>query len=210
MGNIYATFKNSPRGLLYWEIHSKPQGTMQELPTTVLSPRSQGTKEQWVPKHRRKHSHMEHATLGNGGQWICGTADRKYGARISLLPDPPHLLSGLPSDQSNRRDKLASPLVNFQRSPSRGGEKREDSRVDPWRQRHESCVGYHGARRQETLQLRLDQKEKHNFKYFSHQIWKKYFWDHIKCKCRPDEIGILIIADSGQDAHCIWKAVGNK
>ena len=83
MGNIYATFKNSPRGLLYWEIHSKPQGTMQELPTTVKPPRSQGTKEQWVPKHRRKHSHMEHATLGT---WGTGSVAQltEYGARISL------------------------------------------------------------------------------------------------------------------------------
>ena len=73
---------------------------------------------------------------GHMGDRICVIADRVRSEDLSLLPDPPHLLSGLPSDQSNRRDRLASLLVNFQRSPSRGGEEREDSRVDPWWQRH--------------------------------------------------------------------------
>ena len=94
----HATLKNSPRGLLYWGIHSKPQGTRQELPTTVKPPRSQGTKEQWVPKHRRKHSHVELATLGTWGTGSMSqlTKYRVWREDLSLFPDPPTSCWGFP------------------------------------------------------------------------------------------------------------------
>lgn len=127
MGNIYATFKNSPRGFFYWEIHPNLKGQCRNFQQQWSHPDPKGPRSSGSQNTEGNTVTWNTPPWAHGGQ-DCAAQPTEYGARTSLLPDPPHLLSwGFPSDQSNRRDKLASPLVNFQRSPSRGG--REERRL---------------------------------------------------------------------------------
>lgn len=151
------------------------------------------------------------------GDWICvtdciGIEEVKRINALTLLCSLPTLsLVGTPHwpnpTEGTGRGAYWWPFLT---SPPRGREKRilERRFVETkhavkhgirWSLKtHEECAASSGS-----------EGEKNNFKYFSFQIWKKYF-KITSSVSGFDEKSILIIADWGKDVPCICKAVWKK